>query len=292
VRRRGGPLTAAILVLLLALVGLGSRPRSLAPDQAVPATGAGLLLLQVLASLWILAALATLVLLLLLGPRRRRGQPDPRRRREPTRVHPLLKVLGVIVPPALFAALLALLLVAASRNPDALLPNALTALGSALLQGPDPARAPRWAPFPLVFGAVSAVVALLAIAAAIWLWPRARAAPALDEAPQLVQAVDDGLDALERETDPRRAVILAYVAMERSLAAQGLGRAAPETPIEYLLRVLARLPTCGDAVHRLTELFEEAKFSQHPIGQLSRAAAVQALTRLRQALQAGTCVAR
>jgi hypothetical protein len=96
--------------------------------------------------------------------------------------------------------------------------------------------------------------------------------------------VDNGLAALEGEADPRRAVILAYVAMERALARQGLARQPPETPIEYLLRVLAELPAARAPLHRLTDLFEEAKFSSHVVEPASRLAAVEALHAVRESL--------
>jgi hypothetical protein len=142
-------------------------------------------------------------------------------------------------------------------------------------------------PFGIVFLVVTAIVGATA---GLWLWrTRPRWTYATDSsARRLRQVVDDGLDAFQRESDPRRAVILAYLAMERALAVQGLARMAPEAPVEYMLRILADLPDCHDAVHLLTALFEEAKFSHHPIDSSDRAVAVQALVAVRTALGQAT----
>ena len=54
-------------------------------------------------------------------------------------------------------------------------------------------------------------------------------------------AVDESLDDLRAEPDPRRAVIAAYARLERVLAAHGLPRKPAEAPLEYLGRMLAEL---------------------------------------------------
>ena len=48
--------------------------------------------------------------------------------------------------------------------------------------------------------------------------------------------IDDTLEDLRSETDPRRAVVAAYARMERVLAVHGLPRDRAEAPAEYLER--------------------------------------------------------
>jgi hypothetical protein len=102
--------------------------------------------------------------------------------------------------------------------------------------------------------------------------------------------LDDTLEDLERDPDPRRAVIAAWARMERGLAAAGLPRRPSEAPFEYAGRVLrtALTPAAGplrpDSVHRLTGLFERAKFSHHDIGEADRGQAIAALRAVRQEL--------
>ena len=67
------------------------------------------------------------------------------------------------------------------------------------------------------------------------------------------QAVDESLDDLRAEPDPRRAVIAAYARLERVLAAHGLPRKPAEAPLEYLGRMLAELSVVrqgGTRAHR------------------------------------------
>jgi len=97
--------------------------------------------------------------------------------------------------------------------------------------------------------------------------------------------LEDTLDKLWAEEDPRRAVILAYAWMERTLAAYGLPRAAAETPLEYLSRVLVDLDASKSSVFELTALFERAKFSSHEIDVTMKEEAIAALSAVRDELR-------
>ena len=99
--------------------------------------------------------------------------------------------------------------------------------------------------------------------------------------------LDDSLDDLRAERDPRKAVIATYARMETTLAGAGLPRAAAETPLEYLGRVLRELlHTSAEAVARLTSLFERAKFSTHEIDGGMKNDAINALVTMRDELRA------
>jgi hypothetical protein len=100
----------------------------------------------------------------------------------------------------------------------------------------------------------------------------------------LAAAIDDSLEDLRREPDPRKAVIAAYARMERALAAHGLPRDPSEAPPEYLARVLAELDASAASVRHLTVLFERAKFSPHLIDLAMKEEAIEALVRLRDEL--------
>src|SRR5262249_25623632 len=66
----------------------------------------------------------------------------------------------------------------------------------------------------------------------------------------LAEVLDDTLDDLRNEGDPRRAVIAAYARMERTMAAYGLPRIPSEAPEEYLRRMLAGLDVSGASAGR------------------------------------------
>jgi len=97
----------------------------------------------------------------------------------------------------------------------------------------------------------------------------------------LAATIDDAIDDLEAEPDARRAVIAAYARMEGALARSGLERAPSETAVEYLRRILSGLTSRGDAVSRLTSLFELAKFSQNEIDNGMKQDAIGALRTIR-----------
>ena len=137
--------------------------------------------------------------------------------------------------------------------------------------------------------AVVGVVLLvaLAIAARVFVFRRDhRRSPAARLALQLREALDEGLEELEAEPDPRLAVIAAYARMERSLARAGLPRLQQETGLEYLGRFFAALRLEGPAPAALTDLFLLAKFSEHEIDQGMKRAAIDALKAIRADLAA------
>jgi hypothetical protein len=104
-------------------------------------------------------------------------------------------------------------------------------------------------------------------------------------AAELERIVDDALDDLRRERDPRRAVIAAYARMESLLAAHGLARHPAEAPFEYLPRVLAELRAGSRSAFELTALFERAKFSHHAIEPELKEEAIAALETVRDKLR-------
>jgi hypothetical protein len=104
-------------------------------------------------------------------------------------------------------------------------------------------------------------------------------------AQELMAMLDETLDDLRNEADPRKAVIAAYARMEKILSAHGLARRHSEAPLEYLRRVLAEFRITEESVTKLTKLFERAKFSEHEIGPGDKEEAIDALVELRDQLR-------
>lgn len=86
--------------------------------------------------------------------------------------------------------------------------------------------------------------------------------------------------------DPRAAVLAAYARMEAALASVGLARRPSDAPREYLARLEAGLGGGRAPAARLTELFERARFSPHPVGEDLRTEAIGALATLQAELEA------
>lgn len=141
----------------------------------------------------------------------------------------------------------------------------------------------RLAPFLVVLGGAAAAFGALYVAET----RRKRRLPREPlVADELVEALDETLEDLRAETDPRRAVIAAYARMERVLARHGIPRRRFEAPHEYLARVLADLTHGGTAAARLTTLFERARFSTHPIPAATKDEAIAAVEDLQAELAA------
>ena len=141
-----------------------------------------------------------------------------------------------------------------------------------------------WLPVLVVLGlaGIGVAASLLAV--------RRRAgaldADADDVAETLADVLDETLDDLRAETDPRRAVIAAYARLERALSAHGLPRRRAETQQEYVGRILDDLDVDRRSVRRLTDLFTRAKFSQHDVDVGMKEEAIAALEQVRDELRA------
>ena len=268
-RGRRAPLAATAAVALLGLVAVGALRGPLGSGRGRPHYPADLV--DSLLLLLFLAMLAGAVLAVvtlwpdrhLLRQRRRRGGS-----------------FSLILP---MAAVLALWLLrdvlGLSGGRDD--PPASTLATPSTVEVPTPPDQPGVV--PLVVAGL-ALAAMVGIAVAQLVAERRRRRPPPTPAERLVELLDDTLDDLEREPDPRRAVIAAWARMEHGLAAAGLPRHPAEAPFEYATRVLEAALARPSSVHRLTGLFERAKFSQHPVGQADREEAIAALRTVRREL--------
>jgi hypothetical protein len=137
-----------------------------------------------------------------------------------------------------------------------------------------------------------ATIVLLLAGAAAWVWWRRKHPPVarlglasrtLED--EVAGSISDAIDDLESEPDARRAVIAAYARMEGVFGRHGLRRRASETATEYLQRILLGLTTRVEAVGRLTGLFEQAKFSDHPVDGQMKHDAIDALRVIRDDLK-------
>jgi len=168
-----------------------------------------------------------------------------------------------------------------------------------LLSGPDGSGATAPGDYEPEFatGPVIVVLGLLAVAVAAWIIAyRARRRRLLGSEtesllPTLGDVLDETLDDLRAEADPRRAVIAAYARMERSLAAFGLPRSPAEAPDEYLERIFADLDVSRRTTSRLTALFTWAKFSGHDVAPEMKDEAIEALEAVREELRAAEILA-
>lgn len=109
-------------------------------------------------------------------------------------------------------------------------------------------------------------------------------APVTELPQELASAMAGGLEELSLGGDPRSAVILAYLRLEETLGQRGLQRQRFETHLEYLERALQGMRLSREHLVRLTNLFQAARYSDHPVDQGMRDEAQSALGSLRDQL--------
>lgn len=256
----------------------------------------------VILSLFALAACGVLWRFLPRGLRRRRKkgeEPWVMVREEPKASPWLLAVLVVVgLSPG---ALAAYLLLHYGWPPFSHIPTVTQAPGfhsptTASSLGPLPSAAT----LPWFSGALTLVGLLVGAASlALVLWflyagrieADAEPAPAVaSHSPEpLLEAVEESLDVLRQDPDHRRAVIRCYRRFERTLDNMGVPREPSETPLEFVRRTLSQFPLPSELVHRLVELFQLARFSEHPVGPRQRDQALESLLSI-QSLLAGRSV--
>jgi hypothetical protein len=284
-RSRSAFLTAVGILGLAAVVAIASRGST--PSGSAGARRPTDTLLDILFSLYVVSMVAGFVLFIYLLALRRTAlsQPGGRRRREWRSAVVLVLYIGA-----------ALLLVRefSSRRLD----GEGTPLQSPGAGETTPAGSGQegyqaefaWIPVSITLG-------LLAVAVACFWWSgrsRRRARGERDVNPladALAAALEESLDDLRAEPDPRRAVIATYARLERVLALHGLPRKTSEAPLEYLGRMLGALSVRPPAARRLTDLFERAKFSQHAVGPEMKEQAIGALETVRNDLAAARALA-
>ncbi|HEX9259976.1 MAG TPA: DUF4129 domain-containing protein [Acidimicrobiales bacterium] len=98
------------------------------------------------------------------------------------------------------------------------------------------------------------------------------------------QLFDASLEDLREEPDPRAAIIKAYQRLLDGLARHGQGRRPAEAPVEHLERALRALALPPRPLETLVELFVEARFSEHALGDAHKDAAIAAFERARDEL--------
>ena len=189
--------------------------------------------------------------------------------------------------PFFLLGVLGLLVFAASRWPEQF-STVIDRLS--LFDGDDRGGAPGAPPAPertptaIVWGAIGGT-AVLFLAWHVLRPRRGRLRPVPTLAETLADAIEETIADLHAEPDARRAIIRAYAAMEGALGRAGLGRDESEAPLEYLARVLLALDVQPEPVHRLTDLFEQAKFSDHAIDAPMKGEAIAALEAIRTDLR-------
>lgn len=283
-RRRGRRVAVALalVVLLLGAVAIASR-------GGTPVGGGGVRrpsdqLLDVVLSLTLVVLVVAAPLVLLLMFFRRHAQEEIRRITGGKRRGPLA-TLGSIVAGGVLILVAILVVRNRNRSEGGVIGRPNTGTNPGETTAVDETYRPEFATWPVAI--VLAVLVLAAVAGYVSYRSRrkARADRQKSVALVLAEVLEETLDDLRAEQDPRRAVIAAYARLERTLAAYGLPRHPAEAPDEYLARILGDLEVGQRSVERLTGLFARAKFSTHDVDTETKEEAIEALETVRAELR-------
>ena len=275
-----GLAVAAVVVAIAARAPVTrSTPVDTRSDQA-PTTA----LFMLLAGVGILMLGA---LVLVAWPGRRPRDDPPEHQPKPIEVLWIWKVVSFLLAFALGAAIMAAAVIGTRSVLTA--PRSGSGASGAVPAHPTPLSGagdrfavPAWLPWTLL-----AMVGIGIAAGVVVLWFRREQPPTeASETDATRAAVQAAITVLDAEPDPRRAVIVAYGAMQHTLGKRGVVHSPAEAPREYLLRALVASRATEQEARTLTGLFEEARYSTHPIPERLRDAALSALRSLRRRLQA------
>jgi hypothetical protein len=276
-------LTAAAVLLLLGVVAVASSGST--PGGTSDARAPGYIVLDTIVSLLLVLMIPALAIFIWSLTRIKELAPELAAQRARRRSLPMLLALFLVY-------VLAIAYFVSRFGPGfgrdgagrPVLPGA--ASGDSATDPPvphDPEFA--WIPVLVVLGLAAAAAVAFAVARR-----RARAAAQIPlAAEQVADALDsdaDGFDDLWAEPDPRRAIIAAWVRLERALAVSGVPRRPHETAREYVGRALESLEVGVRPVRTLTSRYQEAEFSQHEPTEADRSEAITALVRIRDDLRA------
>jgi hypothetical protein len=140
-----------------------------------------------------------------------------------------------------------------------------------------------WLTALIVVATIVAALGYLTLSGGNRPWRR-KSVPVVAE--RLAAAAGAAIDDATADADARAGVIRAYLRMTQALAAAGLPRARHETELEYMERAFEWMAAPSEPISTLTVLFNEARFSQHAVGDEMRREAVSALERIREDLRA------
>ncbi|HEX6744019.1 MAG TPA: DUF4129 domain-containing protein [Solirubrobacteraceae bacterium] len=262
----------AVVLGLLLVVGASAR-RPLDGGAAAPSLPTWPLLFVVGVGLVVSAAIGLAVL----GPimRERAGQSG----RSALRAGPLTLSLSLLVP----AAIIALYTTQGHGESKVIGPPAPASHNKLARQRSVGTADHATGVAALTAGIGAGIVGFSALAL---VRARRRREPQAEPRAIVAAGAGDAAAAAAIPADPRAAVLAAYARMETALASVGLARRPSDAPREYLARLEAGLGGGRAPAARLTELFERARFSPHPVGEESRAEAIGALETLRMELEA------
>jgi hypothetical protein len=110
---------------------------------------------------------------------------------------------------------------------------------------------------------------------------------ALDDVAAAITADADAQRSALQRGAPRNAIVECWLLLEAAVVDVGVQRDPSDTSAEFTQRVLATVSVDPAAIADLAALYREARFSDHPMNEESRRAAIEALDAVHDGLRSG-----
>ncbi len=117
--------------------------------------------------------------------------------------------------------------------------------------------------------------------------PSAVGFDALDDVAEAITADADAQRSALQRGAPRNAIVECWLLLEAAVVEVGVERDPSDTSSEFTQRVLATVSVDPAAIADLAALYREARFSDHPMNEGSRRAAIEALDAVHNGLRTG-----
>lgn len=129
------------------------------------------------------------------------------------------------------------------------------------------------------------IIAVVAYVLLREIWQRGRRSERLVSRGEVKAIIDDAVDSLESGDDPRSVVYRSYLRMCNLLEKKGLVDISYMTPGEFATVAVREFHLPRSQVVELTRLFEEARYSDHDVGEGMKERSIRCLGAVSEALK-------
>lgn len=130
------------------------------------------------------------------------------------------------------------------------------------------------------------IIAVVAYVLFKEVWQRGHKSRRLVSRREVKAIIDDAVDSLDSGDDPRSVVYRSYLRMCNLLEKRGLADISYMTPGEFAAAAVREFHLPRDQVAELTGLFEEARYSDHVVGEGMKERSIRCLGAVSEALKA------